>query len=73
MAQKRISDFFGGPKSKNSRCTSTSVDEEFGAVAILSSGTGDEGEEDATGVPPVEFPPRPRGDSDPDQPGLSGV
>ena len=62
MAQKRISDFFGGPKSKNSRSTSTSVVEESGAVAILLS--GDEGE-DATGVPtPVEFPPRRRGDSE---------
>ena len=68
MAQKRISDFFGGgPKSKNSASTSVV---ESGAVTISSEDSEHEEEEGL-----VELPPQPRGDGDPSsssvQPGPS--
>ena len=61
MAQKRISDFFGGPKSLNSRCTSTSVVDESGAVAISS----EDSEQEEEGLVELPVLPRLRGDGDP--------
>ena len=60
MAQKRISDFFGGPNKSKKSCI-TSVDES-GTVALLSS----EDDEEEEGVES----PRPRADDDPSSSGV---